>query len=1088
MLSADTNFSGNEDIDPLLAETHWAQTSLAYSFPTSGSFYSYYPSGGFVYPGVGLGPWWAQQVGFTAAEQEATRATFAMISSYTGLTFTETTETANNHATLRFSQLKAVYNSDAPPIADFDSTMVNAPGETVQAGDAWFDRDGFDFSPPAKGNWGYLSIMTAVAQTLGLQPGGQGFDVSILSGSQHWFNYPSGDQMPQSLMQNDIAALQYLYGANFTANSGATTYTWSPTTGQQFIDGVGQKAPATNIIYSTIWDGGGIDTYDLSNYSTDLKIDLAPGAFSTFAKSQLAVSHSLDYGYTASGNIANALLYNNDLRSLIENAVGGSGNDTIVGNIGANILSGGSGNDALSGDEGNDTLNGGGGKDGLIGGAGNDILHGGAGADLLYGDDQPAGVGLGSGSVTKPTGADISSIAKAIDISNSFNVFSDPEVTDSDIVPHVTIHLETKTNDYYKLHVEAGTTLTLDIDGLPYGTYSFVGIYDKTQTLLAWNKAMSGQLDAGSISGTDSYLVYTFAKSGDYYIAASGSDSQPHELHVSADGPVSHIGIGSGTVVKPETLDLSLVANAIDLSGSFSLAANANIADSTTNPHVTVEASTGENGWDYYHLRLLAGTVVTIDIDSAAPVATTDTNVRLYGARGLDKAYNDDMVGALDPGSTNAKDSYLTYTVVDTGDYYVMVDNYYNRAYTYDLNISVSEPDYGTVSGKDTASYSDATAAVIASLDDPSINRGDAAGDRYFSIENLAGSGYGDTLTGDELANTVDGGKGDDTLSGGGGNDIIVGGAGKDTAVYDGKRADYTVSVQTNGSTTVTDNRVGATDDGTDTLTDIEKIKFADTTINTPSNRAPTSLTLDGTHMVSENVAKGTLVGTLSSVDPDGDSLAYTMTDNAGGLFKLSGNRIVTASAIDYEKVQKDTVAVVVSDGIHTVTKTFTITITDVVETINGSNASQTLEGGIGADKINALGGNDAVYGHGGNDALYGGSGKDLLVGGSGKDTFVFDTKLGSTNIDTIDDFSVNSDQIVLDNDIFTKVGKVVDLSSAAFYAGVKAHDSTDRIVYDSKTGHLFYDADGSGKGAAIQFALLDHGLRITAADFDIIG
>ncbi|MFW8646123.1 hypothetical protein ACOJBO_43985 [Rhizobium beringeri] len=78
---------------------------------------------------------------------------------------------------------------------------------------------------------------------------------------------------------------------------------------------------------------------------------------------------------------------------------------------------------------------------------------------------------------------------------------------------------------------------------------------------------------------------------------------------------------------KPATLDLSSADKALDLTDRFSLGANANIANATSLPHVTVDASTGENGFDYYHLRLLAGTTVTFDIDSTSPSVTTDTNI-----------------------------------------------------------------------------------------------------------------------------------------------------------------------------------------------------------------------------------------------------------------------------------------------------------------------------------------------------------------------------------------------------------------------------------------------------------------------------
>ncbi len=82
--------------------------------------------------------------------------------------------------------------------------------------------------------------------------------------------------------------------------------------------------------------------------------------------------------------------------------------------------------------------------------------------------------------------------------------------------------------------------------------------------------------------------------------------------------------------------------------------------------------------------------------------------------------------------------------------------------------------------GFDTAEYSVAPSGVTARLDQPSANTGEAAGDRYVSIEGLSGSGYADLLAGDDTANSLFGGGGADTLVGNGGNDWIGGGPGND--------------------------------------------------------------------------------------------------------------------------------------------------------------------------------------------------------------------------------------------------------------------------------------------------------------------
>ena len=90
----------------------------------------------------------------------------------------------------------------------------------------------------------------------------------------------------QTYMANDILALQTLYGANFTTHSENTVYSWSATTGQEFINGVAQPAPgggaggSANRVFETVWDGNGIDTYDMSNYTTAVSINLNPGASS----------------------------------------------------------------------------------------------------------------------------------------------------------------------------------------------------------------------------------------------------------------------------------------------------------------------------------------------------------------------------------------------------------------------------------------------------------------------------------------------------------------------------------------------------------------------------------------------------------------------------------------------------------------------------------------------------------------------------------------------------------------------------------------------------------------------------------------
>jgi hypothetical protein len=146
-------------------------------------------------------------------------------------------------------------------------------------------------------------------------------------------------------------------------------------------------------------------------------------------------------------------------------------------------------------------------------------------------------------------------------------------------------------------------------------------------------------------------------------------------------------------------------------------------------------------------------------------------------------------------------------------------------------------------------------------------------------------------------------------------------------------------------------------------------------------------------------------------------------------------------------------------------------------KTLNGTSSSNSLTG---------TSGNDLIDGKGGNDALWGKAGSDVLIGGTGKDTFTFDTKPGSSNVDLIVDFNVADDTIRLNDSVFTKL-KSGNLSSNSFAFGEKALDSSDRIIYNSKTGALSYDADGTGSTAAVKFAMIENFAKLTAADFIII-
>ena len=76
----------------------------------------------------------------------------------------------------------------------------------------------------------------------------------------------------------------------------------------------------------------------------------------------------------------------------------------------------------------------------------------------------------------------------------------------------------------------------------------------------------------------------------------------------------------------------------------------------------------------------------------------------------------------------------------------------------------------------------------------------------------------------------------------------------------------------------------------------------------------------------------------------------------------------------------------------------------------------------------------------------------------------------------------------VIPVDAFTAFEGVSSFTSAHYRAGTAAADATDRVIYDSATGNIYYDADGTGATAQILFATVDPGTSLTYADFGIYG
>jgi Ca2+-binding RTX toxin-like protein len=150
-----------------------------------------------------------------------------------------------------------------------------------------------------------------------------------------------------------------------------------------------------------------------------------------------------------------------------------------------------------------------------------------------------------------------------------------------------------------------------------------------------------------------------------------------------------------------------------------------------------------------------------------------------------------------------------------------------------------------------------------------------------------------------------------------------------------------------------------------------------------------------------------------------------------------------------------------------------------------------TTNGAAGLSSIDLTGNEfgQNIIGNAGANRLDGKGGIDTLRGFGGKDMFVFSSALGAGNVDTIVDFNAAEDRIELHKSVFAALSTTGVLPGAAFWAsaGGAAHDDSDRVLYDTATGNLYYDADGNGAGLAIHFATLSGAPSLSAADFVVV-
>jgi Ca2+-binding RTX toxin-like protein len=223
-----------------------------------------------------------------------------------------------------------------------------------------------------------------------------------------------------------------------------------------------------------------------------------------------------------------------------------------------------------------------------------------------------------------------------------------------------------------------------------------------------------------------------------------------------------------------------------------------------------------------------------------------------------------------------------------------------------------------------------------------------------------------------------------------------------------------------------------------------------------------------------------TLIGTPGADEIDGMGGADVMTG-------LAGNDTY------YVDLANDVVVEAANEGTDTVMASTSYTLPINVEKLilmgaleidgSGNSGNNTLIGNSAVNVLKGKAGDDIIRGGAGNDFLIGSLGADTLAGGPGRDRFVFSAALGDANIDWITDFVPADDVVRLANNIFAALPGGT-LAPSAFVIGTTATNAAHRILYDTATGDVRYDADGSGPAAAVRFVTLATKPALTSSDF----
>ena len=988
----------------------------------TGAFYTYsFPTG---VPQDYQGVYSAQALAtfrpLTEAEKNVVRAALEAWASVSGLTFFEVPA---GEGDMRFSAFDmSIMRPGAAGFAYYPSGTY----DSVLASDVFLDLD-------YAGNMHV--ILHEIGHAIGLKHTFDD-DVTLVQSLDHYgtsvMSYTSGGYAGDVLGTLDDDAVQYLYGGAAADGTQVASWSWNAAT-------------------YTLTQGGSA---------------LGDTILGVGGRDQISAGGGNDEVHARGGN------------DLVH---GGSGNDTLYGDGGSDDLRGEAGDDTLDGGQGDDTLTGADGQDNLSGWGGDDRLSGGTENDTLYGGD-------GNDVLNGEDGNDSLQCGTGVDEANG-------GLGDDNIY----------------LTVGAGVTVfTVDGGG---GTdfcgislaWDFAGAVSLPQ-LLASGSSMTS-IESVAIWGNENANTITGGEGAEYISGGGGGDV----LNGGRGGDTLAGGAGADRFVYTHVLDS--VDGAQDYISGFESGLDKIDLGALGNVTVTWTDGTYSGGGAYSFVTVVVG-ASTMSIFVNGGVAAGDflfeaPPIVLSGGTG-----NDMLEGGSGDDQLNGNGGADTLTGLGGDDR---------------LNGGTGGDRMSGGDGDDTYWVDDAGDRVIegsASGGTDTVYSAISFSLAYQYLEKLILTGAALNATGNSLNNTLVGTSANNVLDGMGGVDVMNGGAGNDTYVVD-QTGDTVIEAAGGGTDTVLSSATYSLSRSYE-IENLTLTGFA--AVNAYGNHLANVITgNDNNNVLNGSTGADTMIG-------KGGTDTYYV-DNAGDVVvEASGGGVDTVhSAVSYT----------LSANVENLGLTGTATHATgnaLANRLYGNASNNTLDGGAGADYMTGRGGNDTyivdnvgdrvlentasegtadkilasvsyslggiyvetleltgsaaidatgnslantLVGNSGANDLYGKGGNDRLSGGAGQDGFWFDTALnGSANVDAILDFNVADDTIHLRRGVFSGISADGALGASAFRAGTAAQDADDRIVYDSATGKIWYDADGSGEGAAVLFATVTAGTALTHLDF----